>query len=45
MESTRFDELQTELAQMRHAFIETADNEDDRLLAQKLWPYQNTPVV
>lgn len=45
VEPTRFDEIQTELARKRDAFIEAADNEDDWLLAQKLWPYLNIPVV
>jgi hypothetical protein len=30
---------------MKDAFIKAAENEEDRLLAIKLWPYQNTPVV
>jgi hypothetical protein len=30
---------------MRDAFIEAVDNEEDQLLAKKLWPYQDTPVV
>lgn len=41
IESARFDEIQTKLAQMRNAFVEAAGNED-RLLAEKLWPYQDT---
>jgi hypothetical protein len=45
VDPARFDEMKTELAQMRDAFIEAADNEEDRLLAEKLWPYQDTPVV
>ncbi len=45
VESARFDEIHTELAQMRHAYIEAADNEEDRLLAEKLWPYQDAPVT
>jgi hypothetical protein len=45
VDPARFDEIKTELAQLRDAFIEAADNEEDRLLAKKLWPYQDTPVV
>jgi hypothetical protein len=42
--SARFHEVQTELTQMRNAFVAAADNEEDRLLAEKLWPYQDTTV-
>ena len=42
IESSRFDEIQNELTQMRDAFIRAAENEEDRLLAEKLWPYQDT---
>ena len=42
VESSRFDEIQTKLAHMRDAFVEAAGNEEDRLLAEKLWPYQDT---
>lgn len=45
VESARFDEIQTELAQLKAAFIEAAENEEDRFLAEKLWPYQDTPVT
>ncbi|KAL5323624.1 hypothetical protein ACEPPN_008163 [Leptodophora sp. 'Broadleaf-Isolate-01'] len=38
IESARFEEIQNELTQMREAFIGAADNEEDRLLAEKLWP-------
>ncbi|KAH6721582.1 kinase-like domain-containing protein [Leptodontidium sp. MPI-SDFR-AT-0119] len=41
IESARFEEIQNELTQMREAFIGAADNEEDRLLAEKLWPYQD----
>jgi hypothetical protein len=27
---------------MRDAFVQAADNEEDRLLAEKLWPYRDT---
>lgn len=37
-----FDEVQAELTRMRDAFVAAADTEDDRLLAEKLWPYQDT---
>lgn len=40
--SARFDEIQNELTRMRNAFVGAADNEEDRLLAQRLWPYQDT---
>jgi hypothetical protein len=42
IESARFDEIQNELTRMRHAFVGAADNEEDRQLAEKLWPYQDT---
>ena len=45
IEPSRFDEMQIELAQMKDAFINAADNEEDRLLAEKLWPYQDTPAM
>ncbi|KAF4625572.1 hypothetical protein G7Y89_g12596 [Cudoniella acicularis] len=41
IESAGFNKIRTELSRMRDAFIEAADNED-RLLAEKLWPYQDT---
>lgn len=41
IESARFDEVQNELTRMRDAFVRAADNEEDRLLAEKLWPYQD----
>jgi hypothetical protein len=42
IESARFDEIQNELTRMRDAFVGAADNEEDRQLAEKLWPYQDT---
>jgi hypothetical protein len=42
IESARFDEVQAELTRMRGAFVAAAENEEDRVLAEKLWPYQNT---
>jgi hypothetical protein len=42
IESSRFNEMQVKLVQMRDAFIEGAGNEDDKMLAEKLWPYQDT---
>ncbi|KAL3422844.1 hypothetical protein PVAG01_04591 [Phlyctema vagabunda] len=41
VESARFDEIRTELQQMRDAFVDAADNEEDRLLAGRLWPFQD----
>lgn len=41
IESTRYDEVQAELTQMRSAFVAGAKNEEDRFLAEKLWPYQD----
>jgi hypothetical protein len=45
VESSRFDEIQTELAHTRRAFIDAADNEEDRLPAEMLWPYQDSPIT
>lgn len=45
IEPGRFDEMQIELAQMKDAFVNAADTEEDRLLAEKLWPYQDTPTL
>jgi hypothetical protein len=45
IESARFDEIQNELTRMRNAFIGAADNKEDRLLAEKLWPYQDTTDI
>jgi hypothetical protein len=42
IESVRFDEVQSKLAQMRDAFVGAAGNEEDGILAEKLWPYQDT---
>jgi hypothetical protein len=42
VESSRFTEIHTELSRMRDAFIGAAGNEEDRLPAEKLWPYQDT---
>lgn len=44
IELAQFKEVQTELKQMRDAFVGAADTEEDRLLAEKLWPYQD-PIV
>lgn len=42
IESSKFDEVQTRLAQMREAFVQGVDTAEDRMLAEKLWPYQDT---
>ncbi|EPE27517.1 hypothetical protein GLAREA_04308 [Glarea lozoyensis ATCC 20868] len=42
VEAARFDEIQTELTKMRDAFVGSTENEEDELLAEKLWPYQDT---
>lgn len=42
VESAGYEEVKAELSQMREAFIEAADNEEDKFLAEKLWPYQDT---
>ncbi|KAH8589643.1 hypothetical protein B0O99DRAFT_692372 [Bisporella sp. PMI_857] len=42
IESARYDEVQNEIARLRDAFVGAADNEEDRLLAEKVWPYQDT---
>ena len=39
IESSRLNEMQVRLIQTRHAFIEGADNNEDKMLAEKLWPY------
>ncbi|KAG4431471.1 hypothetical protein IFR05_013043 [Cadophora sp. M221] len=44
IESARFDEVQNELTRMRGASVGGADNED-RLLAEKLWPFQDTADI
>lgn len=44
IDPAKFDETQTKLQHMRDAFVGAADNEEDRFLAEKLWPYQDTPV-
>jgi hypothetical protein len=41
IESSRFDEMQIKLIEMKEAFVGGADNEEDRILAEKLWPYQD----
>ncbi|KAL2071900.1 hypothetical protein VTL71DRAFT_13135 [Oculimacula yallundae] len=41
IEAARFDEVQDELRRMRDAFVGAAENKEDRLLAEKLWPYQD----
>ncbi|KAG9239441.1 hypothetical protein BJ875DRAFT_501313 [Amylocarpus encephaloides] len=45
IESARFDEIQNELTRMRDAFVGAADNEEDRLLAEKLWPCQDATDI
>ena len=42
IESARFDEVQAALMRIRGAFVAAAENEEDRALAEKLWPYQDT---
>jgi hypothetical protein len=42
IETSRFDEIQEKLVQTKEAFVRGAENEEDRDLAEKLWPYQDT---
>ncbi|KAH6723476.1 kinase-like domain-containing protein [Leptodontidium sp. MPI-SDFR-AT-0119] len=40
--SARYDEMQMELMRLKTGFLSGAADEDERLLADKLWPYQDT---
>ncbi|KAH7333470.1 hypothetical protein BKA65DRAFT_553820 [Rhexocercosporidium sp. MPI-PUGE-AT-0058] len=42
IESAQFDAVQNELARIRVVFVGSADDEEERLLAEKIWPYQDT---
>lgn len=39
IEASKFHEMQGKLLEMREAFVAGAGNEEDRMLADKLWPY------
>lgn len=41
VDAARFDEVHAELTRLRGICAEDAVNEGDRLLAGKLWPYQD----
>lgn len=42
VEPARYEEIQRELTRLKATFLEGADNEEQKLLLQKLWPYQET---
>lgn len=42
IESSRFNEMRAKVVPMRDAFIEGADDEEEKMLTEKLWPYQDT---
>lgn len=45
----KYDEIQKELERLKNSCLEAAESEEERLSAEKLWPYQDTvdqlPVV
>ncbi|KAK0110084.1 hypothetical protein ONS95_002740 [Cadophora gregata] len=40
--SARYDEMQIEMMRLKAGFLSGAADEEERLLADKLWPYQDT---
>ena len=44
VEAANFVEMKAELLRMRDTFIQSAENEEDKVLAEKLWPYQDRPA-
>lgn len=41
----RYDELKSELARLRTVCYEEAENDDERMSVEKLWPYQDTKEI
>jgi hypothetical protein len=42
VEHARYSEIQGELTRLKATFLEGADSKEQKLLLQKLWPYQDT---
>ena len=42
VDPTDFDQIRTAVAELRNSFIEGADDEVERELFERLWPYQDS---
>jgi hypothetical protein len=41
VEVERFDEVRVEMKRMRDHFVGSADDEEEKELAEKIWPYED----
>jgi hypothetical protein len=44
VDPTEFDQIRTAVAELRNSFIGGADDEAERELFAKLWPYQDADI-
>ena len=45
VEAERFDEVRVEMQRMKEHFVGSADDEEEKELAEKIWPYEDRADV